>query len=83
MPKKADVIEPIDASLEQVTDKIFGIKDMPQEEIDKLPFAKWRGKLDLGGHELDVYVLNDETRVLSSGSTTEVLPDPWTGSGGF
>lgn len=30
-----------------------------------LPFAKWRGKIDLGGDELDVYVLNTESRVIS------------------
>ncbi|MGY4663208.1 hypothetical protein ACVWZ9_004002 [Pseudomonas chlororaphis] len=30
-----------------------------------LPFAKWRGKIDLGGDELDVYVLNTEARVIA------------------
>jgi len=30
-----------------------------------LPFAKWRGKIDLGGDELDVYVLNTESRVIA------------------
>ena len=29
------------------------------------PFAKWRGKIDLGGDELDVYVLNTGDRVLA------------------
>lgn len=29
------------------------------------PFAKWRGKIDLGGDELDVYVLDTEQRVIS------------------
>lgn len=29
------------------------------------PFAKWRGKLDLGGDELDVYVLDNGQRVLA------------------
>ena len=65
MPPKDTLIEPIDAPFEDVASAIVGIKDMPKEEIDKLPFAKWRGKLDLGGNELDCYVLNDETRVLS------------------
>ena len=34
--------------------------DTPQS-----PFAKWRGQLDLGGDELDVYVLNTGERVIS------------------
>ncbi len=29
------------------------------------PFAKWRGKLDLGGDELDVYVLDTGDRVIA------------------
>ena len=29
------------------------------------PFAKWRGKIDLGGDELDVYVLNTGDRVIA------------------
>ncbi|MDF2620220.1 MAG: hypothetical protein K0S00_2879 [Xanthobacteraceae bacterium] len=57
-----------------------GIKDLTQEELDALPFAKWRGKIDLGGNELDCYVLNDETRVLSSGSTTKAIANIERGS---
>lgn len=30
------------------------------------PFAKWRGKIDLGGDELDVYVLDTGERVIST-----------------
>lgn len=30
------------------------------------PFAKWRGKIDLGGDELDVYVLDTGQRVIST-----------------
>jgi len=56
------------------------IKKMSNEEVSKLPFAKWRGQIDLGGEELDVYVLNDETRVLSSGSTTKALANVERGS---
>ncbi|MBV1796745.1 P63C domain-containing protein [Siccirubricoccus sp. G192] len=73
MPKEPHEIEPIEASFEDVVDKVVGIKDLTQEELDALPFAKWRGKIDLGGNELDCYVLNDETRVLSSGSTTKAI----------
>ncbi|UHD44018.1 P63C domain-containing protein [Aureimonas altamirensis] len=35
------------------------------ERADNLPFAKWKGKIDLGGDELDVYVLDTEDRVIS------------------
>ncbi|WP_245232761.1 P63C domain-containing protein [Thiorhodococcus minor] len=56
------------------------IKKMSNEEVSKLPVAKWRGQIDLGGEELDVYVLNDETRVLSSGSTTKALANVERGS---
>jgi hypothetical protein len=38
-----------------------------------LPVAEWSGKLDLGGNEIDCYVLADGTRVLSSGSTTKAI----------
>ncbi|MGJ8617687.1 MAG: P63C domain-containing protein [Sulfitobacter sp.] len=80
MVKKPDTIEPIGDSFDAVVNKVVGIKDMPQEEIDKLPFAKWRGKIDLGGAELDCYVLNDETRVVSSGSTTKAIANVERGS---
>ena len=49
MAKEPEVIDPIDATFDDVVDHIVGIKDMSQEEIDRLPFAKWRGKIDLGG----------------------------------
>jgi len=80
MPKPPENIEPIDASFDEVVGRVVGIKEMPQEEIDKLPFAKWRGHIDLGGNEIDCYVLNDETRVLSSGSTTKAIADVERGS---
>lgn len=73
-------IEPAASTLDDLAQKAVGIKDMPQEEIDKLPFAKWRGQIDLGGNELDCYVLNDETRVLSSGSTTKAIANVERGS---
>ena len=72
MPKDADIIAPIDATFDDLVDKVVGIKDLSQEELASLPFAKWRGKIDLGGNELDCYVLSDESRVLSSGSTKAI-----------
>lgn len=91
MSRKADKIEPIDAAFDAVADKIVGasppndpssfhIKDMPQSEIDKLPFAKWKGQIDLGGNKIDCYVLSDEMRVLSSGSTTKAIANVERGS---
>lgn len=39
---------------------------MPSDVIPAgMPFAKWCGKIDLGGDELDVYVLNTEDRVIA------------------
>lgn len=55
-------------------------KALLPEDISQLPFAKWRGKIDLGGNEIDCYVLNDEKRVLSSGSTTKAIANVERGS---
>jgi len=85
MPKRKGVIEPIDAPFDEVVNSIverpqdqpshIKNKNMPREESGKLPFAKWRGKIDLGGNELDCYVLDDGKRVLSSSSTTKAIAD--------
>lgn len=37
------------------------------------PFAKWRGQIDLGGDELDVYVLNSGERVISTRAAIKSL----------
>lgn len=39
------------------------------------PFAKWRGKIDLGGDELDVYVLDTGERVISLRSAVKSIAD--------
>ena len=44
-----------------------------------LPFAKWRGKVDLGGDELDVYVLNTGDRVISLRSAAKSMTGIVTG----
>jgi len=83
-----DIIEPLNTDLDSLTKAIVpaveppqkSIKDLTQEELAALPFAKWRGRLDLGGNDLDCYVLDDETRVLSSGSTTKAIADVERGS---
>lgn len=66
MAKEPTEIQPIDASFEDVVDSMMEV-ERPEREIDisKLPFAKWRGKIDLGGDELDVYVLDTEDRVIA------------------
>ncbi|MBO6758070.1 MAG: hypothetical protein JJ902_17170 [Roseibium sp.] len=39
------------------------------------PFAKWRGKIDLGGDELDVYVLDNADRVIALRSAVKSIAD--------
>jgi hypothetical protein len=39
------------------------------------PFAKWRGKIDLGGDELDVYVLDTGERVISLRSAVRSIAE--------
>ena len=87
MGRKKKLIEPIDDSMENVAENVVstkgkgaGIKDMTPEELAKLPFAKWKGAIDLGGNDLDCYVLSDGTRVLSSGSTTKAIANVERGS---
>ncbi|GBQ90842.1 P63C domain-containing protein [Gluconobacter albidus] len=63
-----------------MSDQQSNIKDITPEEIATLPFAKWKGKLDLGGNELDCYVLGDGRRVVSSGSTTKAIANIERGS---
>ncbi|MGB3844666.1 MAG: P63C domain-containing protein [Sphingopyxis sp.] len=91
MPKDKDTIEPIDADFDAVA-KAMVASGEPNNEEDgpgkgnreiadaNLPAAKWRGIIDLGGNELDCYVLEDGTRVLSSGSTTKAIADVERGS---
>ncbi|WP_312537676.1 P63C domain-containing protein [Stutzerimonas nitrititolerans] len=45
-----------------------------------LPFAKWRGKIDLGGDELDVYVLNTEARVIALRSAIKSISNTDSGN---
>ncbi|MDA7013572.1 P63C domain-containing protein [Pseudomonas cerasi] len=45
-----------------------------------LPFAKWRGKIDLGGDELDVYVLNTQSRVIALRSAIKSISNTESGN---
>lgn len=62
---KKDLIEPIDASFEDVAGAIAPRTTPADILASGMPFAKWRGKIDLGGDELDVYVLDTEDRVIA------------------
>ena len=85
-----DRIQPIAADFDDVAKAMVSPRkdatpDAPgkgNKEIadPSLPSAKWRGMLDLGGNEIDCYVLSDGTRVLSSGSTTKAIADVERGS---
>ncbi len=51
----------------QSTNGHIDVEGVIEEKVQdvNLPFAKWRGKIDLGGDELDVYVLNSGQRLLA------------------
>ena len=71
-PSKAELEEPIvidatpdelaQAAVTPIQDSIVAAVVVPNAN---LPFAKWRGKIDLGGDELDVYVLNTGDRMIA------------------
>lgn len=42
---------------------------------DTLPVAQWRGQIDLGGVEIDCYVLPDGTRLLASSSAAMAISE--------
>jgi hypothetical protein len=75
-PEKEEVIEPMPDDFGNVVN----IKSDPQN-VDKdaagksltSPFAKWRGKIDLGGDELDCYVLDTGQRVVSIRATIKSI----------
>lgn len=80
MTEKGGFIGSTKKNFGKSSEKVMGIKDITKEDAEKLPFAKWKGKIDLGGNNLDCYVLQDETRVLSSGSTTKAIANIERGS---
>lgn len=90
MADEKNTIEPINAAFDDVAKAMVatGAADVTEgpgkgnkEVADpSLPSAQWRGMLDLGGNEIDCYVLGDGTRVLSSGSTTKAIANVDRGS---
>lgn len=67
MSKEKQIIEPIDASLDDIASSLMNKNEQ------KIPFAKWKGLIDLGGNLIDCYVLNNEQRVIGSGSATKAI----------
>ena len=51
------------------------VEIMPEEQTPPSPFAKHRGILDLGGSELDVYVLDTGERVISLRKAVKAITD--------
>ena len=70
-PSKTELEEPI--KIDATPDELAraAVTPIPETPLEvepvtgSIPFAKWRGKIDLGGDELDVYVLDTGDRVIS------------------
>jgi P63C domain len=83
MPPKDKIIDPIPDSMDNVLDAVLDPKNSVAQDTPKhltSPFAKWRGKIDLGGDEIDCYVLDTKQRVLSSGSASKAIANVERGS---
>ncbi|WP_255011843.1 P63C domain-containing protein [Roseovarius sp. M141] len=85
MAKDKKVIEPIPASFDDVAGAMVaqqgeahaqgpgkGNKEFADPD---LPVAQWRGQIDLGGAEIDCYVLPDGTRLLASSSAAMAISE--------
>ena len=70
MPKKPEIFK-IDASLDELAKKTLQEISLPV--LPKSPFAKWKGKIDLGENELDCYVLDTEQRVIALSATVYAI----------
>ena len=87
-PSKAELEEPIviDATPDELARAAVTPIPRPETPLEvepragTIPFAKWRGKIDLGGNELDVYVLNTGDRVIALRSAIKSISGADTGS---
>lgn len=74
---KKDLIEPINATFDEVADAMIGAARPLEEVIDgpieDLPIAHWRGKLNLLGVDVPCYVLSDGQKIIGRTSATELL----------
>lgn len=52
-----------------------GVSKLPSS-----PFAKWRGSIDIGGEEIDCYVLDTEQRVISLRATMKAIANADSGN---
>lgn len=85
MPDEKQIIEPIDADFDDVAKAMTASLETADLERpgkgnrtvadDSLPVAQWRGKIDLGGDELDVYVLGTGERVIAMRSAVKSMTD--------
>lgn len=68
-PKKEQIIEPINASLDEVAGAIVNAKNKPEktrpEGMDDIPVAIASGYMEIGNVKVACAVLADETRVIS------------------
>jgi len=71
--KSEKIIEPIDGGFDEVVDAIAPKVAGSNKVKSDTPFVKWPGKIDLGGNELDVYVLNTEQRVIALRSAVKSM----------
>ena len=76
--KNKEEIQPITAKLDEVVDAVVMERKDGVSSLTS-PFAKWRGKIDLGGDELDCYVLDTGVRVISLGATVKAIANAESG----
>jgi len=70
MPKKKDKIEPIPDSFENV---VSAITNAPVVTTSAMPFSKFSGTIDLGGKQIDCYILDTGDRVISLSAAVRSL----------
>lgn len=85
MGKSKKIIKPINATFENVAGAMIVADEVKhnqgpgkgnKEHADHtLPVAQWRGQIDLGGAEIDCYVLPDGTRLLASTSAAMAISE--------
>ncbi|MBT9137156.1 MAG: hypothetical protein DDT34_02243 [Firmicutes bacterium] len=76
MPDEKKLIEPIDATFDDVAKAMVAPVHGLTVAVTKMPespFAQWLGRLDLGGEIIDCYVLDTGERVLALRSAVKAL----------
>ncbi|MFG6563577.1 P63C domain-containing protein [Sulfitobacter sp. 1A13421] len=85
MAEDEKTTEPTEAALDDVAGTLVSVDEKYQPQgpgkgnkefsDPSLPVAQWRGQLDLGGAEIDCYVLPDGTRLLASSSAAMAISE--------